>query len=166
MDLSYYKQLLSIFSVQPVISDLNAGDIVSCGWPLLIIRIYDCTENTVKAQLTDSIETISVLFSTKEDVDKIINIGEGQVIFLYDSKVFNSDDQKKYIQAGRFYTLKEVDDGLPDHYQKEQRKDNSVRTIKIKRPSAPVKNKTLKKNLEQGSHWRTLSERWENQGKS
>lgn len=168
MNLAAYEQLLNLFPEKPSLKSLENNQRVPDNWPLILKRVLNKSERVVMFEVYDLDSTVLCEVKEPEMITKVVSLDEGQIIFLYDSTLkANNVRQMFEIKVNAIYTLKEVNDGLP--------KPKNPRTIRIKKPvdkydnvlkneSKPPKQK-VKKN-EYGSNWRTLSERWKNQGKT
>lgn len=164
MNLSYYKQILTISPEKPDISSLKVGNSVNETWPLILKSIINISKTQAIFEVSDSISSIICKMDSLKMVRKLSLIEPGQIIFLYDSKIYGIDnagnlDAEVYL----FYTLKEVNDGVPQT-QKHNRKVRSAELSNKSESTTSITNK-VQTSEESDSRWRTLDERWKNQGR-
>lgn len=166
MDLSYYRQVVEMFPDKPDINTLRDNSSVPETWPFCLKSILNKTSKSLYFEVTDL--ELSILCETDNlaIIKKVSSLKPGQIVFLHDSvAVINRKKNIIEIQVNDLYTLKEVNDGLAKQDKKDssKKKPIKIRINKSKLENKPVKIKKLKQ--EYGSKWRTLSERWDNQGK-
>lgn len=164
---AYYKQILDIYSEKPSLKTLRSGERFPEAWPMLIKSIKLCENNFFIFDISDLHQSVTCEISNSKMSEKISALQVGQVIFLYDSIVeFDSAENNIKVNVNLIYTLKEVNDGLPKRDQ--QNNKAKKRVIKVNLSKYKSNEKSLKTKLskeEHGSCWRTLSERWQKQGK-
>lgn len=166
MDLSYYRQVVEMFPDKPDINTLRDNSSVPETWPFCLKSILNKTSKSLYFEVSDLELTILCETDDLAIIKKVSSLKPGQIVFLYDSVAFiNRKKNLIEIQVKGLYTLKEVNDGLATQEKKEtlKKKPLKIRINKSKLEKKPEKIKKLKQ--EYGSKWRTLAERWLNQGK-
>lgn len=167
MDLSQYKQMLMLFPDKPDLNKLDHNDNIPESWPLVLKRVTTNTNDLLNFDITDSKITLSCQIKDSKMIEKIVSMKNGQIIFLYDSKIIkNKELDDILIDTGIVYTLKEVNDGLvkPSN-KKDIQLEKAPRKIVIRKNVAPQVRKNAPAKQELDCRWRTLTERWQRQGK-
>ncbi|MGD9580074.1 MAG: hypothetical protein AB7V50_01760 [Vampirovibrionia bacterium] len=166
MNLSFYRQVVEMFPDKPDINTLRDNSIVPETWPFCLKSILNKTSTMLYFEVSDLNLSILCETSASDVIEKVSAMKPGQIVFLYDSvAVINRKKNLIEIHVKSLYSLKEVNDGVAKKEQKEIEKKKPIK-ISIKRSDLekkPVKVKKVKQ--EYGSKWRTLAERWHNQGK-
>lgn len=164
---AYYQQVLTIFGEKPDLSSIGENDYIPQRWPLLLKRIIKKTNKSITFEVED-LNTILLCKTNNSDlVYKVSTMQIGQIVFLYDA-IARLNPRKEIFEVivTSLYTLKEVNDGLAKNSE-----PKSVQEKKVIKVSAPVPRRERKPSAvkvthkEYGSKWRTLSDRWEEQGK-
>jgi len=166
MDLSYYRQVVEMFPDKPDINTLRDNSSVPKTWPFCLKSILNKTSKSLYFEVSDLELTILCETDNLAIIKKVSSLKPGQIVFLHDSVAFiNRKKNLIEIQVNDLYTLKEVNDGLVMQEQKDtlKKKPLKIRINKSKLEKKPERIKKLKQ--EYGSKWRTLAERWLNQGK-
>jgi hypothetical protein len=166
---AYYKQILGVSPEKPELVSLKPEGKFPDNWPVLVESIIEKTDNILKFKITDLKTTMVCVVNNKAMLNKLTSIQAGQVVFLYDASLkLNPSGNVVDIIAGRVYSLKEVNDGIPQTEASKQKSTPKKRVIKVNLNKFKNADRTAKPKIKKetyGSYWRTLSERWQNQGK-
>jgi hypothetical protein len=167
MELGAYKQLLNIFPEKPDITRLKLNTNVPDNWPFVLVSIQTKSKLDATFTISDSITSISCFTDNPKVVRKLNTFKIGQIIFLYDSKIYKDNfTEQPVIEVGQLYSLKEINDGAKTPVGQEAKADH-IEAKPLKQKKCPKKEPTKKKfqKEEKESRWPTLAERWQKQGK-